>query len=220
MEDLMNQLAVSLVVILLPGIIAAIVFDKITSHSKWDAFKFGLYSLVLGIICYSALQALCWGADLVKAITGPLEWSYLAIWNGALKTESSLRATEVCFAVALSLPVAFAASFLVNHKVFNKLASKMGVSYKFGDENLFSYFMNGRDVEWVYIRDREANMTYEGLVISFAENGTCHEVVLGNVKVYEYETSTYLYEVDSIYLCKEFGKLVVEAISDKGDSDE
>jgi hypothetical protein len=39
----MNQLVVSLVVILMPGIIAAIISDKLTSHSKWDSFKFAQF---------------------------------------------------------------------------------------------------------------------------------------------------------------------------------
>lgn len=211
----MNQLAVTLVVLLLPGIIAAIIFDKITSHSKWDAFKFALYSLVLGIFCYSLLQAICWGADIVRCITAPLTWSFLSIWNSALQTESSLRAIEVCFAVVLSAPVAFFCSYLVNHKVFNKLASRMGVSQKFGDENLFSYFMNGVDVVWVYVRDRDAALTYSGQVVSFAENNSCHEIVLGSVRVYAYENSEYLYEVANVYICRPLGSLVVESISDE-----
>mgnify|MGYP001198493574 CR=1 FL=1 len=216
----MNQLAVTLVVLLLPGIIAAIVFDKITSHSKWDAFKFGLYSLVLGIICYSLEQLICWGADIVRTISKPLEWSILTIWNSALKTESSLSAIEVCVAVLLSLPVAFIASYLMNHKVFNKLAGRLGVSQKFGDENLFSYFMNGKDVAWVYVRDKESGMTYSGDVVSFAENGTCHEVVLADVRVYSYEESDFLYSVQSLYLCRPFGSIVIEAIANKDLVDE
>ncbi|MDP9504562.1 hypothetical protein [Pseudomonas protegens] len=216
----MDQLVVTLIVILLPGIIAAIVFDKITSHTKWGSFKFVLYALVLGVVCYSCLQVLCWLGDILKAITGPLEWSTLAIWNSALSAAVSLKASEIFGAVLFSGPVAFLASYLVSHKTFNKLAGWLGVSYKFGDENLFSYFMNGQDVEWVYIRDREAELTYEGLVISFAENGTCHEVVLGDVKVYRYQTSEFLYSVDTIYLCKVFGSLVVESVSAKEPSDE
>ena len=60
----MNQLVVSLVVILMPGIIAAIISDKLTSHSKWDSFKFALYSLVLGVLTYAMLQIFVYLYDL------------------------------------------------------------------------------------------------------------------------------------------------------------
>lgn len=211
MDSAMSQFAVTLVVIMFPGIIAAIVADKITSHSKWDSFKFGLYSLVLGIFCYSLLQVISLIFDFFIDDGFLSRWNWLSIWDRAAKSDSVVNPYEVGCAVLLCFPVAFAASFAINHKIFNKAASFFRVSKKFGDENLFSYFMNGDGIDWVYIRDRNSNLTYEGQVMSFAENNTCHEVVLANVKVYTYEGSVFCYEVPYIYLCKPIGEIVIES---------
>lgn len=207
----MSQFAVTLVVIMFPGIIAAIVADKITSHSKWDSFKFGLYSLVLGILSYSLLQAISLTFDFFIDDGFSSRWNWLSIWDRAAKADSKVNPYEVGCAVFLSFPVAFAASFAINHKIFNKAASFLRVSKKFGDENLFSYFMNGDAIDWVYVRDRNSNLTYEGQVMSFAENDTCHEIVLGSVKIYTYDTSEFCYGVPYIYLCKAIGEIVIES---------
>jgi hypothetical protein len=211
MENAMSQFAVTLIAVMFPGIISAIVADKITSHSKWDSFKFGLYSLVLGILAYALLQALSLVFDLFVDDGFSSRWNWLTIWDRAAKADAIVNPYEVGWAAVLAFPVAFAASFSVNYKVFNKIASFLKISKKFGDENLFSYFMNGDGIDWVYIRDRAADLTYEGQVMSFAENTTCHEVVLANVKVYNYTTSELCYEVPFIYLCKAFGEIVIES---------
>lgn len=52
----MNQLVVTIIIILLPGIIATVICDKIVVHSKWTTFKFSLYSFVLGFVTYALLQ--------------------------------------------------------------------------------------------------------------------------------------------------------------------
>lgn len=208
----MSQLVVTLIVIMLPGIIAAIISDKITFHAKWDSFKFGLYSLVLGVLSYVGLQAFQLVVDLVRAEGIPTQWSWLGIWQAALKAETGVNASEVFWATAFAFPVALVSSFCINYKVFNRVARRLGVSTKFGDENLFSYFMGGKDVDWIYIRDKPDDLTYEGQVISFAENPSCHEVVLADVKVYRYSDSEFLYEVPFVYLCKPFGSIVIELI--------
>ncbi|SED31899.1 hypothetical protein SAMN04490185_3248 [Pseudomonas frederiksbergensis] len=208
----MSQLVVTLIVIMLPGIIAAIVSDKITFHEKWDSFRFGLYSLVLGVLSYGGLQAGWLFIDILRAWGVPAQWTWLGIWQAALKAETSVNAIEVFGAAVLALPIALFASFCINHKLFNKLARFFGVSTKYGDENLFSYFMGGKDITWIYVRDKPDDLTYEGHVISYAENSSCHEVVLAEVKVYRYSDSEFLYEVPFVYLCKPFGSIVIESI--------
>ena len=133
----MNQFVVTLIVILIPGIIAAVISDKITVHSKWNAFKFSLYALILGLFAYAGLQVIFYALDVVKACSFDVStWSHLNVWNSAVSEKHKIAANEVVCAAMLSLPTAFFASFLINYKVFNKLAKKLKVSSKYGDENL------------------------------------------------------------------------------------
>ncbi|MBU2887183.1 hypothetical protein KO507_15560 [Gilvimarinus agarilyticus] len=209
----MNQLVVVLVMILLPGIIATIISDKLTTHSKWDSFKFGLYAFTLGVLTYATLQLIVYLVDMCKAISLiPFSWTNLAIWNSALNGGAGIKAWEICVAVFLSVPVAFFASWTINFKLFNKFAQKINVSTKYGDENLYSYYLNAEEIDWIYVRDPKNNFTYQGRVVSHSENDKVQEIVLSEVSVYRYEDSVFLYSVPTIYISREMGQLVIEAI--------
>ena len=219
----MNQLVVVLVVILFPGIIAAIISDKLTTHSKWDSFKFGLYAFTLGVLTYATLQMGVYAIDMAKALSiNPVEWRSLAIWNSALNGGNGIKAWEICVAALLSIPVAFVASWAINYKIFNKIAQKLKVTAKYGDENLYSYYLNAEEIDWVYIRDPLNNFTYQGRIVSHSENEKVQEVVLSEVSVYTYEDSEFLYSVPTIYLSREMGQFIIESVPTEilGEADE
>ena len=178
----MNQLFIIIAIILLPGVITTIIIDKLIVHSKWDNFKFSLYSFVFGVFSYSVLQVLCYIKDmLISCSVKNVNWTNLNIWNIAITEKPSISGLEVVLALLVSLPISFFISWLVNFKVFNRLGQFFNISTKYGDENLFSYYLNTKEIDWIYIRDIENNLTYQGRVESFSENPNIQEIVLSDV---------------------------------------
>ena len=158
------------------------------------------------------LQVIYWGHDYwISCEDIPIVWSGLDFWSAVISDKPSLNKKEIFLVTALSLPVAFFVSWAINFKLLNKIAQKLRVSAKYGDENLYSYFLNAQEVDWVYIRDIENNLTYEGRVVSYSENENSQEIVLSEVKVYRYTDSKELYDMPKIYISREFGKLVIES---------
>ena len=205
-----NQLLVTLIIIFLPGIIASVVCDKIAIHSKWTSFKFSLYAFVLGIFSYIVLQLLYYVADIIRL--GSLinvKWTHLGIWNSFV-AGASIPPLEIIFATILSIPVSFWAAYIINRKILNWFARMLRVSTKYGDENLFSYYLSSPDVDWVYIRDLENNLTYQGRIASYSETDQMQEIVMYEVTVFRYNDSAELYSVPKIYLTREIGKFVIE----------
>tara|TARA_R110002050_G_scaffold57423_2_gene128849 strand:- start:9310 stop:9957 length:648 start_codon:yes stop_codon:yes gene_type:complete len=207
---------------MLPGIIAAVIADKLVSHDKWSSFKFGLYAFMLGVSSYALLQVITWFYNIVTYLWScclfnwdfslQIHWSLLSTWTAAVSQTPSIVPLELILAIPFSFIVALIASWTINHKVFNKIARKLSISNKYGDENLYSYFLNAQGIDWVYIRDMEANLTYQGRVASYSETDTMQELVLSEVSVFSYQDSDHLYDVPSIYLIKEMGKFVIEVI--------
>ncbi|HEX4299257.1 MAG TPA: hypothetical protein VH327_00145, partial [Gammaproteobacteria bacterium] len=61
----MNELAIAVAIILFPGLIASVIADKITAHTRqWGTFKYGIYSFVFGVSCYGLLQIVYYLASL------------------------------------------------------------------------------------------------------------------------------------------------------------
>lgn len=214
----MNQLAVTIVIILFPGILAAIIADKVAVHSKWNSFKFSLYSLVLGILAYILLQIFIFLYDIIYFLYNynkefsHLNFHVLAVWNMALQQKTIIKPWEIVVSSVLSILIGYSSAFIVNYKILNKIGQYLKITTKYGDENLYSFYLNAKQIEWIYIRDIEYNLTYQGKVISYSENEDIQEIVLADVTVFRYQDSSELYSVPSIYLCKELGKFIIEAI--------
>ncbi len=210
----MNEIAIAVGVILFPGIIATIIADHIVVHVRpWGTLKYGLYSFVLGVSCYVALQFFVWLYLLLPESIqlGKLS-APLSIWNVISDTKTPIRLAEVGLATGFSIPIAFLVSWIVNNKILINIAKYLRVSTKYGDENLYSFYLNSSEVDWVYIRDIERNLTYQGKVQSFSENNTIQEIVLTDATIFGYEDSEQYYTVPNLYLCREHGKLTIETI--------
>ena len=210
----MNQLVVTLIVILLPGIVATIVCDEIVvRQAKRDSFYFGVAAIVLGVLSYACLQLIVCAIDILIALgRGPIVWTELSVWGTSVSGNPTVPFGEVMAAVLLSIPIALVTAWGANNKWINKSAQWMRVSEKYGDENLYSYYLNAQEIDWVYVRDRPNNLTYQGRVFSFSENDKIQELVLSDVTVFTYDESKELYAVPTIYLSRESGQFTIEAV--------
>jgi hypothetical protein len=63
-----------------------------------------------------------------------------------------------------------------------------------------------------YVRDSEKGLTYQGRVVAYSETDHIQELVMSEVTIFRYVDSALLYSVPTIYLTKEMGKFVIEAI--------
>lgn len=212
----MNELFVAVAVILFPGLISAVICDKITVHaSKWDHFKFAVYAFIFGVTCYLLIQVAVYAWAVARWITcGSEGWpdTRLRVWSIVTSQERDIALAEVFWATVVSPVVAGLAAWSANSKLLTSIAAQLSISNKYGDENLFTYVLNSPDTDWVYVRDIATKLTYQGRVGSFSEANDLQEIVLYDVTVYGYEDSDEYYSVPFVYLSKARGDFVIEAI--------
>ncbi len=211
----MNEFLAALVIILFPGIVAAVICDKIAVHSRWGSFKFTLYAFVLGVSSYALVQVAQWAVYSLASLCPRWEIignQNLAVWAYVVDSSRELRPGELVVGSLVAIPVAFLAASAINHKWLNKIARRFGVSTKYGDENLFSYYLNADEIDWIYVRSISDGITYQGRIVSHSENENLQEMVLSEVSVYRYEDSAHLYDVPTLYLSGELGKFIIEAV--------
>ena len=211
----MNALAITMFILMIPGIVTLIVIDKLIVHKQWGSFFFALYSIILGIFSYCLLQLCFWVPLIIRNIicTPGSELKSLDAWKVIKQTSSlTLNPLEIILATIIAIPLGFMISGLIQYKVLNKIAKVLKVSTKYGDENLFSYYLTADEIDWVYIRDKESDTIFQGKVESYSENEKIQEIVLTDVTAYSYYAQEELYETPSLYLCKELGKLQIEQI--------
>ncbi|QBZ82182.1 hypothetical protein GHNINEIG_00206 [Hydrogenovibrio crunogenus] len=207
----MNELAVLIGIILFPGFISAITAEKITSHVKpWGALKYGIYSFVLGVMSYAVIQAviLIWQV----IFENPVQYYYLSVWSFIFDPSLKFELADVFWATMIAIPLGILAAAIVYHKRLNRIAKFFNASFKYGDENLFSYFLSAEDTDWIYVRDKEKGLTYQGRVVSYSENESFQELVMMDVTVFGYDDSEEYYSVPKLYLSKKLGGFSIESI--------
>jgi F0F1-type ATP synthase assembly protein I len=194
-----SALALKLILILIPGGLATLILEKLTTYLKWESFKFVINSILLGGLSYllSDLVFYIFCADDIK--------------NFWLKfTSNDIPFWEIVRATGVSLIVGFGAAWIENKKMITRFARKFHIADKYGEENLYSYFLNSKEVTEVYVRDIANNLTFHGEVDSFSENEQISEITLRHVKVYKYDDSAFLYEIPKVFLSREKSSIFIE----------
>jgi hypothetical protein len=195
-----SELTLKLILLLIPGSLACIIYERLTIHKQWTSFKFVTNAILFGSISYLI-------AEVIFSIHNP-DTSFKSFWEN-LPTKD-IPYNVILKASLISIFVGFAATGIDHYKLINRFGKLIKLTNKYGDENLYSYFLNAKEVEEVYVRDIQNKLTYHGLVNSFSETDEIKELVLLDVIVYDYETSEKLYSLDKIYLSKSKENLIIE----------
>src|SRR5216684_6432613 len=114
MEDV-TELGLHLTLLFLPGIICALLVERVVPTSEWSTARLALYSLVLGLICYLVYSLF----DAIYVGAWPPPVSLLRSLNG----NSPLDFPEIFWVtVAVAPLVGLAVSFVLAKHLINKFA--------------------------------------------------------------------------------------------------
>lgn len=194
------ELTLKLIILLTPGAVASIIFEKLTIHKKWNSFQFIANSILFGGISYLVAQL---AFNICRH-----DSSFDNFWLNLPSKEIPFVA--VIKAVITSIFIGFICAGLDNYKFVNRIGKFLKLTTKYGDENLYSYFLNADNVNEIYFRDIPNNITYHGMINSYSETNEFKEIVLRDVKVYDYTTSTLMYELDKVYLSRPKDDIIIE----------
>ncbi len=213
-----SDLTIRLIILIIPGIIAALIVEALTIHKKWSSFQFGTYAILLGFISYILHQLFLYVPALIKATTSEYYTpGTISFWASIFEKTVPISVKEVIITCLFSIVLGFVVTGFIEHKLLSAIAKKIRVSYKYGGENLYTHFLNSAEVQWVWMRDKSTGLTYEGYVETFSENEKIQEVTLSDVRVYYSEDSTQLYEISKIYLAGPPGQFTIEIPKEKED---
>jgi hypothetical protein len=197
-----SEFTLKIIIILIPGAIASLVYERLTIHKKWTSFEFITMSILFGGISYLVAEAL---------------HNYIYFLNDDTLNDfwANLPTREIPFSAVISASIAslfvgLSATVIDHFKLVNKFGKLIRITNKYGDENLYSYFLNANSITEVYIRDKKNGLTYHGVIDSFSETDEFKEIVLSDVKVYGYEDSIFYYHIDKLYLARHQDDITME----------
>lgn len=190
-----SELTFKLIMLFIPGAVASIIVEQLTIHKEWNAFRFITNSVVLGILSYLLLQII-YLIPIFNETSASLDF-----WHSTNNVKS-IPFLEILFSSLIGIVLGFIITLGIQKKWLFKIASFLKVSYKYGDECLFYYFLDTKDLSEIYVRDFEQKLTYHGFIQTFSESELERELVLKDVDVYTLNKSKLLYHTEIVFISK------------------
>lgn len=209
----MNALTISLVAIMIPGVVMALIYDTYTQHKRWDSFRYILMSVVFGIVTYLSMQIAISTYQLISGIsdTKSITWELLSVWSIADAEKITINPLEILLGGIFAIPLGLIAVWIATRRTFHEFLLKKGISNKYGDDNAFIRsveLMHGRTGQ-CYVLLHENDMLIHGTVYLYNENDKTQELSLLDATVINSETGDVLWMTGFIYLSKEYGKMII-----------
>jgi hypothetical protein len=196
----LSDLTVRLIILLIPGTICSLIIETIALHKKWSQVRLFISSVLLGAFTMCIVQLFYWLIQLVYVFSEGFGFKNLKTWECLFDDHATLFPGEVILFVLFAVAIGYGFVFIINSKLLFKIADKLKLSNKFGDDSLYLHFLNSQGVHWVYVRDKKRALTYRGQIESFSEDEKEKELLLTDVTVYDYETSEEVYAMSKVYL--------------------
>lgn len=213
-----TELTIRILLLFIPGIITNMLVNKLTERKKENNVYFFIRSFIYGIFSYFLLYIICMFLNwiippIIKSvcINQPVIREFKVTFLECLiNTKKEFNILEIIYATIIALPLSFIVSYIENKNLINKIAQKLNISNKFGENDVWSYVFSSLPTDvWAIIRDFDKKLIYEGWPSAFSFNYTENELFLENVTVYDLDSNK-LYEIDSMYITMEPNKMNIE----------
>ncbi|MCW7479459.1 hypothetical protein ND856_19320 [Leptospira bandrabouensis] len=127
-----------------------------------------------------------------------------------IKGDNNFEIQEVIFSTLLSISIVLVLANLITNKIIIRNLQKFGLTNRFGDEDLWNYYLSSSEINWIYIRDYANSLTYRGRLKYFSSANSMRELGLEEVTVYSLLKSKELYTLESVYLSLLEGTFSIE----------
>lgn len=185
--------------VLFPGLLGSLVFSNLraTRHAAfWAAMIEFFVFAFLSYAIASAIVDSSWTAGSVQGVS--------TVGDTVPQDVSVIDWGEFLLACAVAIVLAILAAVFYNHKLLNRIARFLRITSSYGDEDVWEFMHNSPTVEWVYLRDRDANVVYYGKIKNFSDSYKPREILLVDVDVYPYDQATGepIDHLDAVYVSR------------------
>jgi hypothetical protein len=211
-----TELVWKLFLILMPGVIATLMVNQLSSKKITSVFFFIIYSALFGIITFIIMEILY-----SIGIIFSNDWKYLQlgtnldIWDNIYDNSNKYNRIEIFISYVLSVPLGLLYGYIDLKKWPNKIFKYFKWTDRYGDDDVWSFYLNLPETDWIYVRERTTNLTYFGKIRAFSDSEVKREILLADVEVYKTDDWEKLYNLKSIFLeLDEFNYSIESPVSD------
>jgi hypothetical protein len=198
----MDIFLLQLAIIFLPGLIWERVDAQFLQKRVPAQFDVLRRTFVFGLVSYLATYGI------YRLIGVPFELF-------EPKNDATFLGEPAFIEIIVTTFVAFCCSILwlyfVKFNLLTRFVQLIGATKRFGDEDVWDFTFNARDrnVEYVHVRDFDKKIVYAGWVDLFSDTEKVRELVLYEVKVFDFE-GTELFAAPRVYIARPMDDIDIE----------
>lgn len=211
----MSVFTFKLLLLFFPGLISAFLIDQLTVHRPREKFFFLIQSFVLGLSSYFLYWIIL---KVISKWVDSIDTSMISL-RTLTNSNITFSFSEIIYVTICSIIIALTITVLAKYKVINRIARKCQLTNKFGELDVWGYFMNIKEIEWATVRDHPNDLIFDGWIQAFSDDSKHAEVLLRDVSVYKNSTGEKLYQVGSIYLSRNRQDISIECRTIEVDKD-
>jgi hypothetical protein len=205
-----NNLAVKLILLFLPGIASWFILEKLIISRKRDFSYYVIYSFLLGFSSYFSYFGILSLINLLFEKSYKVNFFYLLLNSSELNSPAEIF-REIFFVSILGFILALILSIVINKRWFHRILQELKITKRYSEPDLWSYLFNSENEYGVSVIDYQNNKIYKGKINSYSDTlGEVAELYLENVSVFDEKSGDYLYDVDKIYLSRESKNITIE----------
>jgi hypothetical protein len=199
-----NELALKILFLLIPGIIALGIIKSIGPKRPRSDFETGLQIFMYGVVCY-AIAGFLEGLYNWKFSppTGAGFWETVGTTSFGLATlnpQLGLGAGQVIFTSTVAIVIGCVVAKVQTHSIPHRVLRWLNLTQRTNEVDIWQLTLNSPDIDsWVTVRHHDNNKVYQGWVRGYSDGGDERELLLAEVTVYAAsEGVDDLVEVDKI----------------------
>jgi hypothetical protein len=202
-----SEFAFNLLLLFFPGLICAFLVDQLTVHRPRENFFFIIQSFVLGLISYFSYWVLLRTASI--CFPGKVN-SSLTFLRTLTNSNVLYSFKEIVYVTLCAIVIGLIGTAASNYKILNLFAQKIRITDKFGDLDVWGYFMNVKEIVYVTVRDHNNDLIFDGWIQAFSDDSKDAEIFLRDVTVYKNSTGKKLYNVEAMYISRNRQDISIE----------
>lgn len=212
-----TELVWNLFLILMPGVVATLMFKQIFSGVKYTVFEFVINSALFGIATFIIMEL---GYSIYNIVIALFSKDItiscglnLSIWNNLFDGNEEFNKIELIVAYLLSIPLGLFYGYAFSKKFLNKVFQKLGLTNRYGDNDVWSYFLNSKDIEWIIVHNKKTELSYFGKISAYSDSNAKREILLKEVDVFASNSDwdEPIYQSNYVYLELDSNNFTIES---------
>jgi len=195
-----------------PGICCYFLLKKLIGQIGADITEAVLAIFVLSLLCYFATDVSLALPRYVPCLPWARTVAGFSLIKNLFGDSGKIGARGVLETLFSAPVVAAALSVLHQRKIWNRLCQKLGITDRFGDEDLFNLILDASQrPQWHVVRDHKENLVYYGSITHCSDERDDRELLLSEVDVFSNQgEAQLLYSCNSLYVCRKRDDISIE----------